>query len=73
MRATNDNHGLISPPPCATWQFNYEQSKLRSEIRVKEGRAKPIDILAQNLNLTEDFDVEVNEPYKIFKVPGGGG
>ena len=41
---------------------------MRSEIRLKEGRAKPIDVLARNLSLTGDFDIEVNEPYKIYKV-----
>ena len=43
---------------------------MRSEIRLKEGRAKPIDVLARNLSLTGDFDIEVNEPYKIYKVRG---
>jgi hypothetical protein len=41
---------------------------VRSEIRLREGRAKPIDVLSKNLNLSDDFDVEVNEPYKIYKV-----
>lgn len=48
-------------------EFHFEQSKVRSEIRLKEGRAKPIDVLSKNLNLSEDFDVEINEPYKIYK------
>jgi hypothetical protein len=41
---------------------------VRSEIRLKDGRAKPIDVLSKNLNLSDDFDVEINEPYKIYKV-----
>lgn len=49
-------------------QFHFEQSKVRSEIRLREGRAKPIDVLSKNLNLSDDFDVEINEPYKIYKV-----
>lgn len=48
-------------------EFHFQQSKVRSEIRLKDGRAKPIDILSKNLNLSDDFDVEINEPYKIYK------
>ncbi|CAI7909025.1 unnamed protein product, partial [Closterium sp. NIES-53] len=48
-------------------EFHFEQSRVRSEIRLREGRAKPIDVLARNLTLSGDFDIEVNEPYKIFK------
>lgn len=48
-------------------EFHFQQSKVRSDIRLKEGRAKPIDVLSKNLNLSEDFDVEINEPYKIYK------
>lgn len=48
-------------------EFHFEQSKVRSEIRLREGRAKPIDVLSKNLNLSEDFDPEISEPYKIYK------
>lgn len=48
-------------------EFHFEQSKVRSDIRLREGRAKPIDILSKNLNLSEDFDVDVSEPYKIYR------
>ena len=48
-------------------EFHFEQSKVRSEIRLREGRAKPIDVLSKNLNLSEDFDTEVSEPYKIYR------
>eukprot|EP01018_Ginkgo_biloba_P033425 Gb_26930 [translate_table: standard] len=48
-------------------EFHFDQSKVRSEIRLREGRAKPIDVLSKNLNLSDDFDVEINEPYMIFK------
>eukprot|EP00249_Psilotum_nudum_P018086 c26632_g1_i1 orf=477-2498(-) len=48
-------------------EFHFQQSKVRSEIRLREGRSKPIDILSKNLNLSDDFDVEINEPYKIYK------
>ncbi|CAA7409526.1 unnamed protein product [Spirodela intermedia] len=48
-------------------EFHFEQSKIRSEIRLREGRTKPIDILSKNLNVSDDFDVEINEPYTVFK------
>lgn len=48
-------------------EFHFEQSKVRSEIRLREGRAKPIDVLSKNLNLSEDFDPDMSEPYKIYK------
>jgi len=58
-------------------QFHRAQAKLRSEIRIREGREKAIDILAKNLhlfhtqsapdaNIPVDLDVELTEPYKIF-------
>ncbi|ORX59652.1 hypothetical protein DM01DRAFT_1333118 [Hesseltinella vesiculosa] len=56
--------------------FHLEQAKRRAEIRIKEGRAKPIDILAMNLRLAnepdkveEDVELEIDleEPYTIFE------
>eukprot|EP00299_Pterocystis_sp_00344_P019318 c9597_g1_i1.p1 GENE.c9597_g1_i1~~c9597_g1_i1.p1 ORF type:complete len:610 (-),score=174.12 c9597_g1_i1:31-1755(-) len=47
-------------------EFHLQQAKIRSEIRLRENRAKPIDILAKNLELSDEFDLEINEPYKIF-------
>jgi Conserved mid region of cactin len=41
---------------------------VRSKIRLQEGRTKPIDILLKNLNFTEEFDIELDEPYTVFKV-----
>jgi hypothetical protein len=49
-------------------QFHFDQSKFRSEIRLREGRTKPIDVLLKNLNFADEFDVELNEPYLVFKV-----
>lgn len=49
-------------------QFHFDQSKVRSEIRLREGRTKPIDILSNNLNGSFDLDIEINEPYMVFKV-----
>lgn len=41
---------------------------MAAEIRIQQGRAKPIDILYKNLSMDSDFDFEMNEPYVIFKV-----
>lgn len=49
-------------------QFHFDQSKIRSEIRLREGRTKPIDMLSKHLNGSDDFDIEINEPYLVFKV-----
>ncbi|KAF8659432.1 hypothetical protein HU200_058459 [Digitaria exilis] len=48
-------------------EFHFDQSKVRSEIRLREGRTKPIDILLKNLNFSDEYDVELNEPYLVFK------
>jgi hypothetical protein len=44
--------------------FQLKQVKLRSKIRIEEGRAKPIDLLARYINAEEDdLAVEMHEPY----------
>ncbi|KAJ7972291.1 cactin [Quillaja saponaria] len=48
-------------------EFHFDQSKMRSEIRLREGRTKPIDVLTKHLNGSDDFDIEINEPYMVFK------
>ncbi|KAF3441760.1 hypothetical protein FNV43_RR15675 [Rhamnella rubrinervis] len=48
-------------------EFHFDQSKIRSEIRLREGRIKPIDVLSKHLNGSNDFDIEINEPYLVFK------
>ncbi|CAI9100071.1 OLC1v1036996C1 [Oldenlandia corymbosa var. corymbosa] len=48
-------------------EFHFDQSKVRSEIRHREGRSKPIDILIKHLNPVDDMDIEINEPYMVFK------
>lgn len=48
-------------------EFHFDQSKVRSEIRLREGRIKPIDVLSKHLNGSDDFDIEINEPYMVFK------
>ncbi|KAJ1657324.1 hypothetical protein IWQ61_003266 [Dispira simplex] len=55
-------------------EFHLTQAKKRAEIRIKEQRAKPVDILAMNLRLARedvpteeevDIEVDVNEPFTI--------
>ena len=59
-------------------EFQLEQAKRRAQIRIAEGRAKPIDILAMNVSLATDselaseFDalgveMEMDEPYHLFQ------
>lgn len=48
-------------------EFHFDQSKVRSEIRLREGRTKPIDVLLKNLSFSDEFDIELNEPYLVFK------
>ncbi|OQV12009.1 Cactin [Hypsibius exemplaris] len=44
--------------------FHLRQAQLRSEIRIRDGRAKPIDLLAQYIgSQTDDLVVDVHEPY----------
>ncbi|KAL3620011.1 hypothetical protein CASFOL_034923 [Castilleja foliolosa] len=44
-------------------EFHFEQSKHRSEIRLREGRMKPIDVLAKYLDPSDECEIELNEPY----------
>ncbi|CAL9779282.1 unnamed protein product [Musa acuminata subsp. burmannicoides] len=48
-------------------EFHFDQSKVRSGIRLREGRSRPIDVLTKNLSGSEEFDIELNEPYMVFK------
>lgn len=48
-------------------EFHFDQSKIRSEMRVRDGRSKPIDVLSKQLNGSDDFDIVINEPYTVFK------
>lgn len=47
-------------------QFHLETAKQRAQQRMREGRAKPIDALAVNLFLMEEFDVNMTAPYSVF-------
>lgn len=48
-------------------QFHLEQARLRSHIRIQDGRAKPIDLLAKYCAQEEDDEIvdaiEMHEPY----------
>lgn len=48
-------------------QFHLEQARLRSKIRITDGRAKPIDLLAQYISsqksLEESIEMQMHEPY----------
>lgn len=47
-------------------KFHLEQARLRSKIRIQDGRAKPIDLLAQyisNQGLEESIEMQMHEPY----------
>ncbi|KAJ1675896.1 hypothetical protein EV182_000364 [Spiromyces aspiralis] len=59
-------------------RFHLKQAKKRAELRIKNGRAKPVDIMAMNLRLANeetegddsetnlDLEVDVDEPWKIL-------
>lgn len=50
-------------------QFHLEQARLRSKIRIHDGRAKPIDLLAQYIstfNSMELTEMEMHEPYSYL-------
>merc|ERR1719187_1101453 len=45
-------------------QFQLEQARLRSQIRIQDGRAKAIDLLAQYVSSQDDVSaVDMHEPY----------
>ncbi|KAJ3135051.1 hypothetical protein HK100_003067 [Physocladia obscura] len=57
--------------------FHYEMAKSRAKIRIKEGRAKPIDLLAINISLATDsaltkefdalgYEMDTDEPYLLL-------
>ena len=43
-------------------EFHLQQARLRSNIRIMDGRAKPIDLLAKYIGAEEEMDaVEMHE------------
>ncbi|XP_070266674.1 LOW QUALITY PROTEIN: splicing factor Cactin-like [Myotis yumanensis] len=55
-----------------TWEeqednFHLQQAKLRSKIRIRDGRDKPIDLLAKYISAEDDdLAVEMHEPYTFL-------
>lgn len=50
-------------------QFHLEQAKERSRIRIEDGRAKAIDLLAKYINAEDDdMSIEMHEPYTYLEV-----
>ena len=52
------------------FQFHLQQAKMRSKIRIEDGRAKPIDLLAKYISAEDDdlAAVEMHEPYTYLNV-----
>ncbi|EDO39569.1 predicted protein, partial [Nematostella vectensis] len=47
--------------------FHLNQAMLRSQIRIKDGRAKAIDLLAQYISPDDDnLDIKMHEPYTML-------
>ncbi|XP_055335119.1 LOW QUALITY PROTEIN: splicing factor Cactin-like [Paramacrobiotus metropolitanus] len=42
--------------------FHLKQAQLRSEIRIRDGRAKPVDLLAKYISSESDLSVDIHEP-----------
>ncbi|KAI3855567.1 hypothetical protein MKX03_006605 [Papaver bracteatum] len=47
-------------------EFHFNQSKIKSGIRLREGRIKPIDILSSHLDDSYDFEFKIDEPSMVF-------
>ena len=47
-------------------QFHLENAKARASQRLREDRAKPIDLLARDILLWDVFPVGEEPPYKMF-------
>lgn len=48
-------------------EFVLNQSKIRSEIRLRDRRPKPIDILCNILDGWEDLDIEIDDASSVFE------
>ncbi|XP_044021298.1 cactin [Aphidius gifuensis] len=49
-------------------QFHLKQARLRTRIRIQDGRAQPIDLLAKYISAEEVVDaVEMHEPYTYLR------
>jgi Conserved mid region of cactin len=56
----------VGPVGVGRAQFHLDQARMRTQQRLQEGRAKPIDIVAKNLFVGGEIDVDVDEPYTVF-------
>lgn len=52
-------------------RFHVEQARKRSELRLRAGRAKPIDRVYKTLSLHDELDFDVREPQHIFAYKSG--
>ena len=47
--------------------FHLHQARLRTSIRIRDGRAKPIDLLAAYINpVEENLEIQMHEPYSAL-------
>ena len=55
-----------------TFQFHLEQARLRSELRIKNNRANPIDLLAYYIHHANDTTGSeiLGEPLSVVQVSG---
>ena len=49
----------MRPPPLA-------YSCIQAERRLRDGRPTPIDLIAKNLHLTDEFEPDLVEPWRYF-------
>ncbi|XP_068340326.1 splicing factor Cactin-like [Pyrus communis] len=47
-------------------ELHFDQSKVRSEITVREGVIKPINVLSKHLSGSDDFEIEIDKPCMVF-------
>lgn len=47
-------------------QFHLENAKARASQRLREGREKPIDLLARDILLADSFPCGRDPPYMMF-------
>ena len=47
-------------------QFHLGQARQRAEIRLKEGRPKPVDVLSRNLEVDLAYDFDMRQPFEIL-------
>ncbi|KAJ3449644.1 cactin [Anaeramoeba flamelloides] len=48
-------------------EFKKNQLWYRTRTRIKENREQPIDSIAKNIVFYNEFEIEIDEPYKVLK------